>query len=257
MFVDIHTHILAGIDDGARTDSESLKMLRLAVINGTDHIVVTPHFIHDELNNNSAVISTYYKNIKKLAENHNIPINIYSGCEAFVDPKLPELFSSKVVSTINGSSYFLVELPMMSIPNYTNDVLYELQLKGLIPIIAHPERNLLMMENPEILTQMVSRGILVQVNSSSLEGLHGRKVFKAALHFIKNGLVHFIASDAHSCRERPPNLLKAAAIIEKKHGSEMVERLFCKNGLAVIESRPLPVYDSKNVKTRRQRFKIF
>jgi protein-tyrosine phosphatase len=130
----------------------------------------------------------------------------------------------------------LIEFPMMSIPLYTDDILYKLQLKGVTPIIAHPERNSEIQYNHGILEDFVRRGILSEVNSGSITGVHGMEVKKTAMKLLEKGLVHFIASDAHSVRYRTPDLSKAIKIIEKKFGAKLREDLFTNNPMKIIKA---------------------
>lgn len=235
MFVDIHSHIIPGIDDGAEDIEQAVQMLRTAYENGTGHIIATPHFISG--NTDLSQIDSSSKKLQQLAVGKGINLAIHSGCEAFLNPDLPKLYEEGKIFTLNQSSYMLIELPMMSIPPYTDFVLYELQLKGIIPIIAHPERNREIIENPIKLRDMVSRGILSQVNSGSVTGLFGNSVQKVAMRLIKLGCTHFIASDSHSNSRRSPDLSKAASIVEKVFGSDIMMNIFSRNGMKVLQNQ--------------------
>lgn len=241
MFVDIHSHIISGIDDGAKDLKTTVEMLKLAASNGTLHIFGTPHFISGAVLNTSDVVDEKCRELQKLISNEAININVYSGTEVFMSQDMPELYDNGAISTLNNSSYILVELPMMCIPLYTKAVLYNLQIRGLIPIIAHPERNNEISVNPVILTDLVNRGMLAQVNSGSITGLYGKKIQNVAMKFIKMGLIHFVASDAHTCRGRSPSLVKAAEIVRKRFGNSVVNSLFFKNGMKVLENGNVPV----------------
>lgn len=241
MFVDIHSHIIPALDDGAKDKRAAVEMMRLASIDGTTHIVATPHYISGEVENNSNIVHEKCRELQKLAGSEGIDLTIYSGSEVFISPDVPELFDKGIICTINDSSYILIELPMAGIPLYTDDVLYRLQLKGLIPIIAHPERNRDIQKNPGILLSLVKRGILAQVNSSSITGVYGRRIHKVVMNLIEIGLIQFVASDAHTIRGRSPKLLKSAAIVQKEFGQEMVDSLFYRNGMTVLENGNVPV----------------
>lgn len=248
MYIDIHSHIIPVIDDGARDINTAAEILKMAAENGTTHIVATPHFIAGSVENPSELIDKKCEELKKIAINEEIEIKIHVGAEVFISPEIPELFEKKIICTLNNSAYILVELPMASIPIYMDDVLYSLQLKGLIPIIAHPERNSEIQKKPEILINLVRRGILAQVNSGSITGLYGKKIRNVAIKFIKMGLIQFIASDTHTCRRRSPNLTKAAAIVGKRFGQDIAKQLFFRNGMAVLENGTVPIYIKEGVK---------
>ncbi len=234
MFVDIHSHILYGIDDGAVDAATAIEMLRLAAEDGTTHIAATPHFISGYKSNTK--VKKICGELQQMASDQGINIHIFPGNEVFISPDIPALYDNGDITAINNSSYLLVEFPAMNIPIYTNNVFYNLQLRELVPIIAHPERNREIAEKPEILQEFVNRGILLQVNSGSITGLYGRKIQKIALKLIKAGLVHFVASDAHTCESRSPKLNSAAKIVEKEFGKDLVEKLFYRNGMTVLEN---------------------
>jgi protein-tyrosine phosphatase len=171
-----------------------------------------------------------------------INLAIHPGCEVFICPEVPELYEKGAVGTLANSRYILIELPMLNIPAYTDQVLYDLQLKGLVPIIAHPERNEQIIEHPEILLDMINRGMLAQANVGSITGLFGRKVKKAALKFIEAGLVQFVASDAHSTGRRSPLLSIAAKQIARSYGDELAKALFINNGVLLILNEQIPIH---------------
>jgi protein-tyrosine phosphatase len=243
LFIDIHSHILPGIDDGARDEDTAIKMLRVADANRTGHIFATPHYIPGHTSYTPAYIAEKCVELQRYAESEGLNIKILPGCEVFISPDLPDLYKKGKLLTLNNSSYMLIELPMLSIPSYTDTVLFNLQVNGIKPIIAHPERNSVIRRNPDILRDMAGRGILAQVNAGSIVGMYGKQVEKAALKLIGAGLIHFVASDAHSERKRSPILNKTIDIIEKEYGSEIANTLFVKNGMAVINNADITVIE--------------
>lgn len=234
MYIDIHSHIIPGIDDGARNESVALKMLKMAQQSGTGHIIATPHYVYGNTRYGFATIIEKCEALNRLAASAGINITVYPGCEVFITPELIELYEQGLIGTLANSCYMLVEFPMMSIPSYTDNVLYNLQLKGITPIIAHPERYSEIQYDSERLKSFIDRGILAQVNSGSITGVYGRESKKSVMRIIKEGLVQFVASDAHSASGRNPDMSKAAAIIEKKYGSKMRNDLFSLNPTKII-----------------------
>ena len=250
MFTDIHEHILPGIDDGAADMETAINMLRVAQINGLIHIITTPHYIKDSYENNNSLVTEKCKELSSRIASENIQVSIYPGCEAFIFPELPEYVRDGEIPTLNGSSYVLVELPLMSIPEYTDDVLYKLQLYGYTPIIAHPERYIEIIKNPNRLYSFVERGILAQVNSTSLTKIYGSKVYAAAVKLLKHGLIHFVASDAHSCGGRSPKLTKAYNVVASLFDIEVADKLFSINGQAVLNNEKVEKGEPMKVRTR-------
>lgn len=240
MFVDIHSHILPGIDDGAANAAETLAMLKLAAQDRTRHIVATPHFSPQ---NTSDVLRAKTDELLEQAVLNNIDIKIYPGSEVLLGPDTPGLIENGKIAAINGSRYILVEFPMTRIPVFAPEILYRIQLKGLIPIIAHAERYADVIADPACLREYVERGMLVQITAGSLTGFFGRKVRNTAWVLLRSGMAHFVASDAHGSRGRTPLLSKAAAMVEKKLGEKLMRELFYSNGMAVLENRELYTED--------------
>lgn len=236
MYIDIHCHIIPGIDDGAQNYDVALNMLRIAQENGTRKIIATPHFVHGTTRYGFSTIKEKCVELNQLAQNHGIDIGVYPGFEVFITPELIDLYEQKLIETLAASEYMLIEFPMMSIPAYTDDILYKLQLKGVTPIIAHPERYSEIQNNLKLLENFVMRGVQFQVNSGSITGMYGRESKKTALKLIEKGLIHFIASDAHSYRTRSPDLSQAAKVIEKKFGAKLREDLFTNNPMKIIKA---------------------
>lgn len=234
MYIDIHSHIIPGIDDGAKDEGVTLEMLRIAQNSGTRHIIATPHYVYGNTRYGYATIIEKCSELNRLAADAGINVTVHPGCEVFICPELIELYEQGLIGTLAESSYMLVEFPMMSIPPYTDEVLYNLQLKGITPIIAHPERYIEIQCEPLIMEVYKDRGILAQVNSGSIAGIYGMKIKKTVMRLIKEGWVQFVASDAHSAVRRNPDMSKEAAIIEKKFGLKMHNDLFTLNPSKII-----------------------
>jgi protein-tyrosine phosphatase len=225
MIIDLHCHVLPSIDDGAKNLDTALEMCRIAQQDGTNSIIATPHYIHGAINNTSRIVHDKVAELNNYLREQDIDICIYPGCEAFICPELPQLVSAGQVCTLNDSRYILVELPMTSVPEYTIDVFYRLILNGYIPIIAHPERNAVIAKNPEVLFDLIERGALSQVNSSSIKGLFGKEIMNTAIDLLNHNMVHFLASDAHTTGGRSPKLTSAMSIIRDKIGAYALDRI--------------------------------
>ncbi len=205
--IDIHCHILNGIDDGARDLETSIRMCRVAEMNGIKHIVATPHTntvdnLESFLETRDERIHTLRKNLKE----RNINVSIYPGAEVFVDDDI--YFSNGLKRlTINGSRYILIEfafrnLKIRKIYDYLNEIID----MGLIPIIAHPERYEFFQFDYDAVNSLAKNGVLFQINSSSLASLDGPQEFELAYSMAYNGIASFIGTDAHSLTHRSNNL---------------------------------------------------
>lgn len=240
MLIDIHCHVIPNIDDGADNISTSLEMCKIAQEDGIYGIIATPHYIYGVFDNERDLVCAKVIELNNNLKEKDINIDIYPGCEAFIFPELPKLVEEGKVCTLNNSQYVLIELPMESIPKYTDNVIYQLKLSGYTPIIAHPERNAVINSYPDVLFNLISRGALSQVNASSLAGLFGKNVMKTAATLLRHNMVHLIASDAHTIGGRAPILSNAIDKIEKLVGQETLLKIV-KNGEAILNNQSISI----------------
>ena len=176
--VDIHCHILPNVDDGPIDIEESINMAKIAEANGIKVIIATPHYIEGEGYKNYLHNQEILNNLKSELLYRKNKIEIFLGNEVFITPSIIRLLDDDEITTINRTRYILIELPMLDIPAYVEQIIFDLKLKGLYPIFAHPERNLKIIENPNILYDFIKKGALTQLNLSSLQKGNKNKVSK-------------------------------------------------------------------------------
>jgi protein-tyrosine phosphatase len=196
--IDIHCHIMPGVDDGSKDLKESLAMLENAVTSGVTDIVITPHYIKGtrySLNNEAK--SKITEILREAMRRTGIDINISYGNEVYIDDKLPEMLESGEISTLNNSRYLLVELPVASEDKNAGNIFFRLKSQGITPVIAHPERYAYFQKNPEKVLEYTKLGCLLQGNYMSLLGKYGKKAGKTLKYFLKNDLITFFGSDVH------------------------------------------------------------
>ena len=196
--IDLHCHILPGIDDGSKDIEETLEMARIAVSEGIHHIICTPHYIQYSDYYNKAQVEALVAEMNERFVQEEIDLTLSIGHEVYMTPDLPKLVQEGEVSTLNNSQYILIEFPMNDIPMYAEDVFYELRLMGLTPILAHPERYPMIMEDPNLLLKFLNLGVLCQANVGSIRGFFGERVQQTVLKLIEHHMIHFIATDAHT-----------------------------------------------------------
>lgn len=254
--VDLHCHILPGIDDGPDRIEESLAMAQCAVADGITCVVATPHASDDYVFDFAAV--------RKLRDELQACVGdrltLATGCDFYLSAEnLAALREDAPRFCINQRDYILVEFNEFSIPPSMDQVLHELQLAGLRPIITHPERNAILRAQADRLRKWVRRGCFVQVTANALTGTFGTGSQKDALRWIEEGIVHFVASDAHNTRSRPLRLRSAYDLVAGKFGVEKAEALFHDNPLAAFEGRELPhlTLPEDSSGPRRKRFLFF
>lgn len=255
--VDLHSHILPGLDDGAKTIEDSLAMAEAAIADGITHVVGTPH--------SSSEYAFDYARVKvardELQSRLGNRLQLATGCDFHLNPEnVAALKRSPEQYCINQKDYLLVEFNEFSIPPAMDQLLHHLQLAGLRPIITHPERNGILRAQPERLARWVRVGCYSQVTAGSITGSFGPGAKSDALAWIAQGLVHFVSSDAHNTKSRPLVLRPAFEFMASQFGEEMAQALFVDNPLAAFEGRALPyipeVADERPAK-RRKRFFFF
>ena len=230
--VDIHSHILWGIDDGSKSKEMTINMLKKAEIGGTSKIVATPHFLPGRYSKTFNEIKQSVQNVKTLAKEEGISLEIYLGQEVYFTKNILKDYEEGLIFTINHSRYMLIEFNMQDFDlREVTELLYELQLRGVTPVIAHPERYVKFMENEILINQFIKEGYLFQLNSGSLKGDFGAKVKKLAEKFLKNKIYSFIGSDGHRDEKRDTDMRIVEEVIKevgylnylKKSGEDLLE----------------------------------
>ncbi|MBD0379772.1 tyrosine-protein phosphatase [Paenibacillus sedimenti] len=213
MLIDTHCHILPGLDDGAGTMDDAIEMACDALQQGIHTIVATPHHANGKYDNEAEAVENAVNVLNGELKLRSIDVTILVGQEIRLFLGLVDEILAGVVVSLNKSRYLLVELPSQEIPAYFHEMLFELQLLNITPVIAHPERNAVFLKQPKLLKTLVENGVLCQVTSQSLLGLFGKKVQKLAFELCKEQIAHLIASDAHNMGSRSCTLSRAHAYL--------------------------------------------
>ncbi|HXX00076.1 MAG TPA: CpsB/CapC family capsule biosynthesis tyrosine phosphatase [Candidatus Acidoferrales bacterium] len=235
--IDIHCHILPGIDDGADSLDTSCAMAEMAIADGITHVIGTPHA-------HSSYKFDVERNLKlrdELQARFEGRIKFATGCDFHMSfENLQEIRHDAPRFTLNQKNYLLVEFADYSIPATLDQALHELQLAGLRPIVTHPERNPLIRAKPERLYQWLRQGCYVQVTAQSLLGKWGEAAQEMTNVWLDAGAIHFIASDAHNVTTRPLRLKETFDLVAQTRGEDVARALLVDNPLAAFEGRPLP-----------------
>lgn len=213
--LDIHTHILPGIDDGAASMDEALAMARMAVADGTTAMIATPHTCDGVYDTTKSDVLEGCRKLNFHIRRENIPLVIFPGQEVRLTPELLENINGKKVLTLNFSKYILVELSMNVIPNFLPDLISSICARALIPVIAHPERNPVLMADMDLVKNLHYQGAVFQLTAGSFTGMFGRGIKKSAKRLTHMGMVHFMGSDTHSVKQRSPLMSKGIGQMEK------------------------------------------
>jgi len=229
--IDIHHHLLFGLDDGARDLEMSCAMVDLAIANGITHIACTPH-ANDRWAFDPEV------NREKVAAIESCTggrIKLGLGCDFHLSyDNIQDQFRNPSKYTINNLKYLLVEFPDFGIQPTIGETLYEFVAGGVIPVITHPERNATLQAKPDMMLDWIRNGCVVQVTAGSLLGRFGTRAETTAHHLLRRNWVHLLASDAHNLTSRPPNLGDGRRALVKDYGQEVADRLCIHNPRAVF-----------------------
>lgn len=248
--IDIHSHILPGIDDGAQTVEDSINMAKLAIEEGITKIIATPHHQNGKYANKKVDIVERVSKLNQILQKENIPLEVLPGQETRIYGEIIEDIEKGEILPLNHTNYLFIELPSGHIPRYTEQLLFDIQLKGFTPIIVHPERNAGVMEDPDKLLNLVKKGALTQVTAGSITGYFGKKIQKLSMQLIEANMTHFISSDAHNVTSRSFHIRESISEVNKEFGGQVVyyfqenAELLAK-GQMVYKSEPWPIRRKK------------
>lgn len=237
--IDIHSHLIHGVDDGASSIDESLRMVSEAEKLGIKVIIATPHF-QEPLFCMEKVRENYHELVEKVS---NYDVTIKLGSEIYINQSIPKKVEQNTSNlTLNESRYMLLELPPNVIPVFCLDVIYRLQVKKITLVISHPERNRNFLRDYNKLIPLVERGCLVQIDAASILGVYGNSVKNFAKQLIKLNMVHFVASNAHCAEDYVNWYQKAYNRVRDWAGEDYCDKLFFSNAKVVLDNAQESMY---------------
>jgi protein-tyrosine phosphatase len=259
--IDIHSHILPEVDDGARTMEEARAMAEVAIADGITQMVCTPHLFNGISNNPEGI--EIVDRVNALQNAIGSGLKVIAGSEAHISHEIAEQAKSGRATRINRLNYMLVEFPTLTVPMGADDLFYRIQLAGVHPILVHPERNAEIQRHPSRVRRFVEQGVFIQVTAMSMTGEFGAEARACAESLLRHQCVHFLASDTHRAERRPPILSRgrdAAAVII---GAERARKLVYDNPLAVVSGEainaeaPIPWKSSSSRSEKKSLFTRF
>ncbi|MBI4530405.1 MAG: hypothetical protein HY709_02685 [Candidatus Latescibacteria bacterium] len=238
--IDIHNHLLPGVDDGADSPVTSLAMIRAGVEEGIEEALITPHLRVDGMT--AETDASYRKRFEDLVQAVNgegLSIRLHLGSEIMFQFGLPDIRQLPIATYGGWGRYFLIEVPLTTFPPFFEEALFRVRISGLRPIFAHPERNTVIRKHPDIIDRLIEQGILMQINATSLSGNPDRPITRLARRLIATGRAHFVATDAHDLFARPFSLKPAYEIVSRTTNEETAKRLFIDQPLRVISGEEI------------------
>jgi protein-tyrosine phosphatase len=234
-YIDIHSHILPGLDDGSKSMEQSIAMLRTAYSQGITSIIATPHNMPGKGCPSALTVTEKADELNMTADSMGIPVKIYTGTEYYFRQEVLEVFQNEEAITLGNSDCVLVEFEPMVERIYFRNSLRDILGTIYTPVIAHVERYVKVMEDISVLRELKKMGVLVQVNASSVTGDNGFAIKRNVRKLLKEQLVDFVGTDAHSDRHRAPLMEKCAEVLYKKYDTAYAEALLFENALEIID----------------------
>ncbi|MDE6603578.1 MAG: hypothetical protein K2K90_15825 [Lachnospiraceae bacterium] len=240
--IDMHSHILPGVDDGSANHEMSVQMLRCAADDGISAMILTPHNKPGHRHMHFSKWLSKMDNLRKAMAEEHIEIELYMGSEVYYRSGVLEKIGNDAAGTLAGSRYVLVEFNPLEDYDYIRNGIYDLLMGGYYPVLAHAERYRNVCTGKHGVDDFIEMGCYIQVNAGSVTGKYGLKTKGFVRNILKRGQVHFVATDAHDLKRRPPCLSDCADFIRKRYGEEYSQKLFCDNPLYVIRDKEIDLH---------------
>ncbi len=246
--IDFHTHILPNVDDGAKSTQEALELLKEAKKTGFDTVILTSHYIQNHFEVNVKDRTKLLESIKAMLKENKINMDLVLGNEMYFSDLINEFIKSCDACSINNTKYVLFELPFNIKPNNLYDVIYSMLQNKFIPILAHPERYSFVWKNPNLVKDLIEKGVLIQSNFGSFIGQYGKKAQILVKKLLKNDMIHFLGTDAHRIGTIYSQMPEILSKLKKYIGKEKLELLTETNPRLVLENKDIEVLEPKEIK---------
>lgn len=252
--IDVHAHIIFGVDDGAKTIEQSIEMLQEAKQVGFDKIIVTPHYMEEYYEADKELVR---ERLGQIQEQTAGLITLYQGNEIYITNHINSLLDEEKASTLNDSRYVLFELPINAEPLNITEVVYQILEEGRIPVLAHPERYPYIQKDPNKLIPLIEDGVLMQCNYGSIIGIYGKEPKETIKKLLEHHMVHFLGSDVHRPNTIYSKIQQAIEEINKIIGEEEQNLLTTVHPEAIIENRKIEDIENPVPIRKKSFFKLF
>src|SRR5215469_11932612 len=234
--IDLHSHLLPGIDDGAKDLATSLAMARVAAADGITTIACTPHILPGVYNNSGPAIRRAVAQLAESIAKAGIPITLVSGADVHIVPDLDVQLLDGRALTLNNSRYLLLEPPHHVLPPRLDDLIFGLQATGYVPILTQPERLSWVEGHYDLIRRLVSSSVLMQITAGSVMGRFGRGPRYWAERMLDEGLCHLLATDAHNTEQRAPRLAEARDVVAQRLGDDEAINLVLRRPQGILDN---------------------
>lgn len=252
VMVDLHCHLLPGVDDGSKNMEISLRLAREATENGVTHALLTPHHMNGHYVNHKQDVIRKTKEFQEQLRSHDIPLTVFPGQEVRINGNLLNaLDKDDILFADTGNKYMMLEFPDDDVPHYTNQMIFDLQQRGIIPVIVHPERNTKIIANPNLIYELLEKGCLSQITASSYVGTFGKKVENFSRKLIEAGQAYTFASDAHDLPGRKYEMRQAFEKLTQEFSNRLAKQ-YQDNARRIINGDSVPLNVMKKIKKKKQ-----
>ncbi len=246
--IDFHSHILPNIDDGSRSIDETFNLINEAKKAGFDSIILTSHYMEGYYETNIPERQVWLKVILDNLKEKGIDINLYLGNEIYLSDNIMKLLKELKASTINNTSYVLFEMPLNNEPLDLYNCVYEMIQNKIVPVLAHPERYSFIQKEPEIVYDLIKKGVYMQANYGSIMGIYGKKAKMIVQKLLKNNMIHFLGSDVHRENTIYPLVPKSLEKIKNIIGQERLDQLTTTNPKLALQNKRIELQEPHIIK---------
>ena len=239
--IDFHTHILPNIDDGSKSIEETFNLIKEAKEAGFEGIICTSHYMENYYETDRPEREVWINAIHENLKNKNIEMNLYLGNEIYMSDNIIKLLEDGKATTMNDTSYVLFELPLNVEPMNLYDMVYEMQQYKIVPILAHPERYSFVQTDPELIYDLIDKGVLMQANYGSIVGQYGKKAQMIVQKFLENNMIHMLGTDAHRQNTIYPKIPEILVELKSLIGEEKLNELTTINPELVINNKRIDI----------------
>ena len=239
--IDVHSHILPNIDDGSRSIDETFNLIKEAKEAGFEGIICTSHYMENYYETDRPEREVWINAIHENLKNKNIEMNLYLGNEIYMSDNIIKLLEDGKATTMNDTSYVLFELPLNVEPMNLYDMVYEMQQYKIVPILAHPERYSFVQTDPELIYDLIDKGVLMQSNYGSIVGQYGKKAQMIVQKFLENNMIHMLGTDAHRQNTIYPKIPEILVELKSLIGEEKLNELTTVNPELVINNKRIDI----------------